>query len=43
MAVSWRLRVAFEFIPEDQWEADHPKTLLATEVKVGLPHPHDQL
>ena len=26
----------FEFIPEDQWEADHPKTLLATEVKVGL-------
>ncbi len=25
----------FEFIPEDQWEADHPKTLLATEVKVG--------
>ncbi|MDF5729821.1 MAG: GH3 auxin-responsive promoter family protein, partial [Rhizonema sp. PD38] len=25
----------FEFIPEDQWEAEHPKTLLATEVKVG--------
>ena len=25
----------FEFIPEDQWEADHPKTLLATDVKVG--------
>lgn len=25
----------FEFIPEDQWETDHPKTLLATEVKVG--------
>jgi len=27
--------VAFEFIPEGQWEAEHPKTLLATEVKVG--------
>nr|WP_246841321.1 GH3 auxin-responsive promoter family protein [Chroococcidiopsis sp. TS-821] len=25
----------FEFIPEDQWEAEQPKTLLATEVKVG--------
>jgi len=25
----------FEFIPEDQWEVEHPKTLLATEVKVG--------
>ena len=25
----------FEFVPEDQWEAEHPKTLLATEVKVG--------
>ncbi len=25
----------FEFIPEDQWEAEHPKTLLATEVKAG--------
>jgi GH3 auxin-responsive promoter len=25
----------FEFIPEDQWEAEHPKTLLATEVKIG--------
>ncbi|HEY9613605.1 GH3 auxin-responsive promoter family protein [Allocoleopsis sp.] len=25
----------FEFIPEDQWEAEHPKTLLATEVKPG--------
>jgi hypothetical protein len=25
----------FEFIPPDQWEAEHPKTLLATEVKVG--------
>ncbi|HEY9711203.1 MAG TPA: GH3 auxin-responsive promoter family protein [Oculatellaceae cyanobacterium] len=25
----------FEFIPQDQWEAEHPKTLLATEVKVG--------
>jgi hypothetical protein len=25
----------FEFIPEDQWEAEHPKTLLATEVKTG--------
>lgn len=25
----------FEFLPEDQWEAEHPKTLLATEVKVG--------
>lgn len=25
----------FEFVPPDQWESDHPKTLLATEVKVG--------
>ena len=25
----------FEFIPEDQWEAEHPKTLLASEVKPG--------
>lgn len=25
----------FEFIPQDQWEVEHPKTLLATEVKVG--------
>ncbi|HBB33567.1 MAG TPA: GH3 auxin-responsive promoter [Cyanobacteria bacterium UBA8803] len=25
----------FEFVPEDQWTAAHPKTLLATEVKVG--------
>ncbi len=25
----------FEFIPEDQWEIEHPKTLLANEVKVG--------
>ena len=25
----------FEFIPEDQWDAEQPKTLLATEVKVG--------
>lgn len=25
----------FEFIPEDQWETEHPKTLLATEVKAG--------
>ncbi len=25
----------FEFISEDQWEAEHPKTLLATEVKAG--------
>lgn len=25
----------FEFIPEDQWEAEHPKTLLASEVKLG--------
>ncbi|MUL37312.1 GH3 auxin-responsive promoter family protein [Gloeocapsopsis dulcis] len=25
----------FEFIPEEHWEAEHPKTLLATEVKVG--------
>jgi hypothetical protein len=24
-----------EFIPESQWQAEHPKTLLATEVKVG--------
>ncbi|MGB7441728.1 MAG: GH3 auxin-responsive promoter family protein [Coleofasciculaceae cyanobacterium] len=25
----------FEFVPEDQWDVAHPKTLLATEVKVG--------
>ena len=25
----------FEFIPEEQWEAEHPKTLLATEVEAG--------
>jgi len=25
----------FEFVPQDQWEVEHPKTLLATEVKVG--------
>lgn len=25
----------FEFIPQDQWDEEHPKTLLATEVKVG--------
>lgn len=25
----------FEFVPEDQWEAAHPKTLLANEVKTG--------
>lgn len=25
----------FEFIPQEQWEAEHPQTLLATEVKVG--------
>jgi len=25
----------FEFVPEDQWDMEHPKTLLATEVKVG--------
>ena len=25
----------FEFVPPDQWEAEHPKTLLPTEVKVG--------
>jgi hypothetical protein len=25
----------FEFVPQDQWESDHPKTLLATEVKPG--------
>jgi hypothetical protein len=25
----------FEFVPQDQWEAEHPKTLLATDVKVG--------
>lgn len=25
----------FEFIPEDQWQMAHPKTLLATEVKPG--------
>jgi len=25
----------FEFIPQDQWEAEHPQTLLATEVKPG--------
>ena len=25
----------FEFIPEEQWESEHPKTLLPTAVKVG--------
>lgn len=25
----------FEFIPQDQWEVEHPQTLLATEVKSG--------
>lgn len=25
----------FEFVPSDQWEAEHPKTLLAPEVKAG--------
>lgn len=25
----------YEFIPRDQWEAEHPKTLLPTEVTVG--------
>lgn len=25
----------FEFVPQEQWESDHPKTLLACEVKVG--------
>lgn len=25
----------FEFIPQDQWDEAHPKTLLASEVKVG--------
>jgi hypothetical protein len=25
----------FEFIGQDQWESEHPKTLLASEVKVG--------
>jgi GH3 auxin-responsive promoter len=25
----------FEFIPQDQWEATHPQTILATEVKPG--------
>ena len=25
----------FEFIPQDQWEVEHPKTLLANEVKTG--------
>jgi GH3 auxin-responsive promoter len=25
----------YEFIPEDQWEAEHPKTLLPVELKVG--------
>ncbi len=25
----------FEFVPQDQWETEHPKTLLATEVKAG--------
>lgn len=25
----------FEFVPQDQWEVEHPKTLLANEVKVG--------
>jgi GH3 auxin-responsive promoter len=26
----------FEFVPQDQWEVEHPKTLLATEVKTGF-------
>lgn len=26
----------FEFIPQDQWDVEQPKTLLATEVKPGL-------
>jgi GH3 auxin-responsive promoter len=25
----------FEFVPQDQWDEEHPKTLLATEVKQG--------
>lgn len=25
----------FEFVPQDQWETEHPQTLLATEVKPG--------
>lgn len=25
----------FEFVPEDQWGTEHPKTLLATEVQIG--------
>jgi hypothetical protein len=25
----------FEFVPPDQWDADHPETLLASEVKIG--------
>jgi hypothetical protein len=25
----------YEFIPESEWDAQHPKTLMATEVKVG--------
>ena len=25
----------FEFVPQDQWEIEYPKTLLATEVKAG--------
>ncbi|HTL90216.1 MAG TPA: GH3 auxin-responsive promoter family protein [Leptolyngbya sp.] len=25
----------FEFVPQDQWESEHPKTRLATEVKAG--------
>ncbi|MBW4521353.1 MAG: GH3 auxin-responsive promoter family protein [Scytolyngbya sp. HA4215-MV1] len=25
----------FEFIPQDQWDTNHPSTVLATEVKVG--------
>lgn len=25
----------FEFVPEDQWGAEHPKTVLATEVQAG--------
>lgn len=25
----------FEFVPQDRWDAEHPKTLLPTEVKVG--------
>ncbi|WP_404785482.1 GH3 auxin-responsive promoter family protein [Altericista sp. CCNU0014] len=25
----------YEFIPESEWEAEHPKTLMATDVKIG--------